>query len=172
MSAGSDFAYGTGDFTIEMWYNVTASTLPNYGEVLFAQSQSGVNYLILSSSHGLSPVKKALFKGATSTTEYTEGTWHHLLVTRNGTTVTLYFDNSAEGTSTNTENFSNTTYVPTIGAYTGQNTVSNFTGKIAQMRIYKGKGFSASEVQQNFDAMKGRYLDKPLTLSGISYSLT
>ena len=117
-------------------------------------------------------MKRALFKGSTSTTEYTEGKWHHLLVTRNGTTVTLYFDNSVEGTSTNTENFNNTTYVPTIGAYTGNNSVSNFTGKIAQMRIYKGKGFSASEVQQNFDAMKGRYLDNPLILSGISYSLT
>ena len=36
------------------------------------------------------------------------------------------------------------------------------------MRVYKGRGFSASDVQHNFDAMKGRYLDQPLTLSGVS----
>ena len=150
----------------------TGTTLQNYGEVLFSQSVAGINYFIVSSSHGLTPVKKALFKGIPSTTEYTVGKWHHLLVTRNGTTVTLYFDNSAEGSGSVTQDFSNTTYVPTIGNYTQTNTDAHFEGKIAQVRVYKGKGFSASDVQHNFDAMKGRYLDNPLILSGISYSLT
>jgi hypothetical protein len=31
---------------------------------------------------------------------------------------------------------------------------------------------SASEVKNNFDAMKGRFEQRPLILSGISYSLT
>ena len=34
------------------------------------------------------------------------------------------------------------------------------------------KELSQAEVTQNFDAMKGRFEQRPLILSGISYSLT
>ena len=45
-------------------------------------------------------------------------------------------------------------------------------GKISQVRVYKNKGLTASEVKKNYDEMKGRYLEESLVLSGISYSLT
>ena len=174
MSAGSDFAYGTGDFTVEIWFNVTGSNSEAWGEVLFAQTASGQNYFVVNTSE-YDPVQKKpgfIFGGGqgtktSSSSTYTQGIWHHFVVTRNGTTVTLYLDNSIEATVTANYNFNNTTYVPTIAGSTHSNGI-NFTGKIAQVRVYKGKGFSASEVQHNFDAMKGRYLDQPLTLSGVS----
>jgi hypothetical protein len=46
-----------------------------------------------------------------------------------------------------------------------------FDGKIAICRIYN-KVLTATEVTQNFDAMKGRFEQRPLILSGVSYSLT
>ena len=94
--------------------------------------------------------------GVISSTAYTEGTWHHYVVTRNGTTVTIYLDNSSVGTVTCSQDFDNTTYVPTIGS-NSQQTFGHFDGKIAQLRIYKGKGFSASDVSQNYNATKSRY---------------
>ena len=47
MSAGSDFAYGTGDFTVEIWFNVTGPNSEPWGEVLFTQTASGQNYFVV-----------------------------------------------------------------------------------------------------------------------------
>ena len=180
MSAGSDFAYGTGDFTFEFWFNVTGTSPQQYGERLYCQTVGGHNYINISTSQGSVVEKKPSFKHGTSgggtnrSTEftYTENNWHHYVISRNGTTLTQYIDGDLKNTHTGiNQNFDNTTYNPTIGAFTHVNS-NNFDGKIAQVRVYKGKGFSASDVQHNFDAMKGRYLDNPLILSGISYSLS
>ena len=180
MSAGSDFAYGTGDFTFEFWFNVTGTSPQQYGERLYCQTVGGHNYINISTSQGTVVEKKPSFKHGTSgggtnrSTEftYTENNWHHYVISRNGTTLTQYIDGDLKNTHTGiNQNFDNTTYNPTIGAFTHVNS-NNFDGKIAQVRVYKGKGFSASDVKHNFDAMKGRYLDNPLILSGISYSLT
>ena len=164
VSAGSDFAYGTDDFTVEIWFNVTGTSPAAWGEILYAQQGPSHNYFLCVASE-LNPVQKKpgfIFGtggGGTKTlssTTYTEGTWHHYVVTRNGTTVTIYLDNSSVGTVTCSQDFDNTTYVPTIGS-NSQQTFGHFDGKIAQLRIYKGKGFSASDVSQNYNATKSRY---------------
>ena len=164
ISAGSDFAYGTGDFTVETWFNVTGTSPAAWGEILYAQQGPSHNYFLVVSSE-FSPVQKKpgfIFGtggGGTKTlssTTYTEGTWHHLVVTRNGTTVTIYLDNSSVGTVTCSQDFDNTTYVPTIGSNSQQG-FGHFDGKIAQLRIYKGKGFLAADVSQNYNATKSRY---------------
>ena len=163
MSAGSDFAYGTGDFTVEIWFNVTGTTPQTWGEVLYAQTIGGTNYFKVNSARGNPPSKYPTFTYGTgggtavvSSTAYTEGTWHHYVVTRNGTALTVYLDNSSVATATVSHNFTNTSYVPTIGGYTHTNS-NNFDGKISIVRVYKGKGFSSSDVTQNYNAMKWRY---------------
>ena len=163
LPAGSDFAYGTGDFTIETWFNVTGTSPQTWGEVVFSQTVSGTNYFVVSTSTGNPVQKKPNFTygtgggtPTTSSTTYTENQWYHYVITRNGTTLTMYLNNSVVATATVSFNFSNTTYVPTIGAYTHSDTL-NFDGKISIVRVYKGKGFSSSDVTQNFDAVKSRY---------------
>ena len=42
---------------------------------------------------------------------------------------------------------------------------------ISNLQIYK-KALSQAEIIHNIDAMKGRFEQRPLILSGISYSLT
>ena len=32
-----------------------------------------------------------------------------------------------------------------------------FNGKISNLKVYKGKGLTAAEVAQNYNALKGRY---------------
>ena len=44
-------------------------------------------------------------------------------------------------------------------------------GYISNLQLYK-KELSQAEVIHNFDAMKGRFEQRPLILSGISYSFT
>ena len=57
--------------------------------------------------------------------------------------------------------------------YIGQNNnnTNEFSGRIANIKLYN-RTLTASEVKNNFDAMKGRFEQRPLILSGISYSLT
>jgi len=43
---------------------------------------------------------------------------------------------------------------------------------ISNVHVYKGKALNDAEVLFNYNAMKGRFEQKPLILSGISYSLT
>jgi 3D (Asp-Asp-Asp) domain-containing protein len=163
LPAGSDFAYGTGDFTIESWFNVTGTSPQTWGEIAFSQTVSGTNYFIAYISSGNPVLKKPTFTYGTgggtpivSSTAYTEDTWYHYVVTRNGTTLTMYLNNSVVATDTVSFNFNNTTYVPTIGAYTHSDN-HNLDGKISIVRVYKGKGFSASDVTQNYFAVKSRY---------------
>lgn len=43
---GPQFAYGTGDFTVEGWVYITANP-PNYLGVIFSQAVSGTNYFVV-----------------------------------------------------------------------------------------------------------------------------
>lgn len=163
LPAGSDFAYGTGDFTVEIWFNVTGTSPQTWGEIAFSQTVSGHNYLVVYTSSGSPVLKKPTFtygdgggSAIVSSTAYTEDTWYQCVVTRNGTALTMYLNNSVVATATVSYNFNNTTYAPTIGAYTHNNN-HNLDGKISIVRVYKGKGFSASDVTQNWNASKDRF---------------
>jgi hypothetical protein len=146
--AGTAFAYGTGDFTVEGWFFVPTMTLPNYGAALFAQTVSGTNYFLLyldGSSNGV-PSGKIGWTGATSgsgagiasgSNLYTAGTWNHFAVCRVSGMVTVYL-NGLGGTATaNSTNFTDTSYLPTVGGYTN-GAANNFTGYLSNLRVVKG----------------------------------
>jgi hypothetical protein len=164
LTASSQFAYGTGDFAVEGWFFCT-KTLPNFGERLFSQTVSGTNYFVVNiGTDVISPGQKVTFIFATSgggtqvnssnTWEY--DTWNHLTVSRISGSVIVYL-NTIGGTPTAcNQNFNNTTYVPTIGQYTHTNS-NGFGGRISALRVYMGKGLTATEVSQNYNALRSRY---------------
>ena len=45
-----------------------------------------------------------------------------------------------------------------MGAYGGNAGRYSMNGKISGVKIYKGKGLTAAEVTQNYNALKGRYV--------------
>ena len=57
------------------------------------------------------------------------------------------------------------------GATNSSNYHAWLDGRIGSVLMYN-LALSASEVEHNFDAMKGRFEQRPLILSGVSYSLT
>jgi len=144
--AGTAFAYGTGDFTVESWFfvpDMTASTI----RIIFSQSVSGTNYFVMGpQSSGSVLTGKIAFTGTGSgggteilsgSNLFTPGTWNHFAVCRVSGTVTVYL-NGVGGTPTaNATDFSNTSYVPTIGGYTHA-TTQNFNGYISNLRVVKG----------------------------------
>ena len=104
--------------------------------------------------------------------------WHHWDFTANASTgsMKIYLDGILWHSGTGkTKTFSNANgNVRNIGVnHTLQEGGGGYyhRGYISNLQIYK-KELSQAEVIHNFDAMKGRFEQKPLILSGISYSVT
>lgn len=86
----------------------------------------------------------------------TDGNWHYVGFTFNGTTKTAYIDGEPVGTQsvpagTLTNSFANRR----IGRF-GSSTSYYVNGDISQVKIYN-KALTSAEVKQNYNALKGRY---------------
>jgi hypothetical protein len=148
--AGSAFAYGTGDFTIEGWfYQLTALA---YGATLYAQTVSGTNYILITAgANSATPANNLVFhfntSGAatflTSTNQFQLNQWNHFAVVRQSGVAYLYINGVANGSAACTQDFSNTTYNPTIGTYSHSG-IQYFTGYISNFRIVKGTALYTS----------------------------
>ncbi len=142
--AGNAFAYGTGDFTIEGWFYQLTSLA--YGATLFAQTVSGTNYILITAgANSATPTNNLVFhfnvSGAatflTSTNQYQLNQWNHFAVVRLAGVAYLYINGVANGSAACTQDFSNTTYNPTIGTYSHSG-IQYFTGYISNIRVVKG----------------------------------
>jgi hypothetical protein len=156
ISPGSNFAYDTGDFTLEAWVK------PNFTApdgVIYAQTVSGTNYFICGITTS-SPYFIATSSGAGTVLlgpSYTYGNWTHVVFSRISGVIYSYTNAISGNTQNNTINLNNTTYVPTIGDETNHGSGNSFKGNISTVRIYKGKGLTMSEVTQNYNAQKSRF---------------
>ena len=69
-----------------------------------------------------------------------------------------FYSSTAGNTLTHSQTSHTTTYAEgkvRMGARSNGNQV--WTGNIPILQIYKGKGFTASDVSQNFNAQRGRF---------------
>ena len=151
----NDFILGTGDFTYETWIQITGSgTFMRMGSFI-NDADTGAspnltlktNEIYMYSSLDSGFLLKKLITSSTST-------WYHVVFTRVGTDIKLYRNGVLLDTVSNiTTNFVDDRLV------IGRNHVGTAfaTGHIAQTRLYKGKGFTDSEVLQNYDATKSTY---------------
>jgi hypothetical protein len=134
--ASAAFAPGTGNFTVEGWYYSGVAT--GNPQQIWAQTASGQNYFIISF---LPATSRFSFTGnavdAFSTAIATANTWNHFAVVRVGTSVTVYCNGIAGTPVTFADNFSNTTYVPTISGFTHSATYM-LTGYLSNLRYVKG----------------------------------
>ena len=92
---------------------------------------------------------------ASSTGTATTGAWKHIVGVFDGTTVKVYVDGVVGGT-TDTVTTANTASFPLrIGRFYDTATGS-WNGKIAIVHVYN-RTLSAAEIQQNYNAQKGRF---------------
>ena len=83
---------------------------------------------------------------------YSTDTWYNVVVTRSSNTYSLYINGVYKSDFTSTNSYS---YGPqSIG--TNYNGYERWDGKISQIACYD-TALSATQVQQNFDALKNRY---------------
>jgi hypothetical protein len=156
----SDFAFGTGDFTIECWiYSSDVSFATQRG---FLQTSDTVGGLKTSFTTGIligagSPVNGALFATVagtnvgSSTAVITTNTWYHIALVRNSGTSTLYVNGTSVGSATTTGNCSGT-YLAIGGYY---NTSYLYQGYIDELRITKG----IARYTSNFTPSTTQFLD-------------
>jgi hypothetical protein len=155
------------DITIFTWQYLTARD----STIMMASDGTGNNELIL--YNGFSGLLSDKFgvgiNSPAGTTTWLVSNltpplniWTNICVTRNGTTVNLYFNAVFDNTNTQTGNIqpgNNSPLLIGVDADSGdEGSLGNyFNGRIAQTSIYN-RALSATEVLQNYNATKGRYL--------------
>ena len=84
----------------------------------------------------------------------TDNEWVNIVITRTGNIVTIYKNTlPTVGAGSNTLNFSGTRSTKIFG---GVSNISSTQGSLSNLQIYN-KALSQTEVQQNFNALRGRY---------------
>ena len=149
--ASSLYAFGTGDFALECWY--------------YATSYSGYNHLMSLPDQGTMALKAntgdgAIYLYSPSWTTYgsTPGwtlalnTWNHVVFTRASSVGYAYLNSTPCGSAIGfTNNFS----AQILNIHNGWG-VEFVPCRISSTRMYN-RALSATEVTQNFNALRGRY---------------
>ena len=145
--ASANQAMGTGDCTFEWWAKTSDAT---GGYALSASDFLNITY-----SAG-TLYYQGVFYNTTMTfvnTTHYNGSWHHHAITRISGTVRWYIDTVQVGTGADALTYTNNNPILLMQGFFG------FTaGNMAVWRMYKGKGLTAAEVTQNYNALKSRYI--------------
>ena len=158
VQSNTDFAYGTGDFTIELWVYRTVS---NVTQVLIDQrTSSSTTYapLIFITSSNVLAYGEGTTQVITGATTVPLNAWSHVAVSRSGTDTKLFLNGAQQGSTYNdTRNYIQTPV--TIGIRFDGSTLP-FTGYIDDLRISKGVGLYTT----TFTAPTTRALVTPETV--------
>ncbi len=151
----SDLNFGTGDFTIETWVYIAAASSADpfgYRSALLignyyngASFSSGLGLLLVGSTSVTGTSFKLQYSnGSTWTTivgsgvSISNGAWHHLAVTRSGTSARAFLDGALCATNTNSTNIS-AGYLVNFGGMGADASYPQYiNGYLADFRSTKG----------------------------------
>jgi hypothetical protein len=155
----------TSTFTIESWIYMTAAPTNdslNLSALISVNSGGGVSTTNYMSFGPISNQKLRLrwydgsSKHAEGSTTLALNTWYHVVASVSSNAIKM-FVNGVQETLSGTTTLTNRSG-DAAGFALGQSyTYANYSGYISNVRVYKGKGLTAAEVQQNFNALRGRY---------------
>jgi hypothetical protein len=156
----------TGDFAINLWVNF--STYLQYQNVISSANDGNAVlgfWLEFGSARGFTLYSTGtnliVEDNLVSLTSLSTNTWHNVCVTRVGTgtnNVKLYVDNVLCGQNTSNLTVGSASQNLEIARYSkNAGTSFLFNGKIAVIQTYNNVGLSASEILQNYNALKGRF---------------
>ncbi len=157
------WAWGTGDFTIEMHVRFNAHT-SHAG--LYAQYVDANNYIIFywDTVTGVNFLHKATSTIASYQTAWTPAndTWYHLALVKQGSNIYFFIDGILQTTTITTAITSSTSFpdlavAPRIGDY-GDASTAMFNGWIDEVLILKGKAkYTATSLPLNFTPRTSTY---------------
>jgi len=154
-TTSSDFAVGTGDFTVEVWinpdqvvnYKTIFSTRPNNGSYT-----DGFNMWI--NVNGATGVYSNAFLTQSANGAIVPNQWTHVVAERYNSQLTTYVNGVGAATATNTQNFTRT--LASLGELSEQDG-EQYDGAMQDVRVYKG----VAKYKGGFD------VPKPYTPVGI-----
>jgi hypothetical protein len=136
--SGPQYAFGTGNFTVECWiYATAANDSPIYESRTTGLGSTGFTLTALSSSVIRVYTGSSSLIASSGTTYL--NTWTHVAVVRSGATTSLYINGTSVGTSAGMGNLTDQSTLIGAGRYSGVSTPNAFfTGYIDDLRITKG----------------------------------
>jgi plastocyanin len=144
------------DFTIDAWVKRGSATVvtnnpdPNSpGGTFFAYGQGGYGFAI-DQPTGRLLLTQIGVSGAFSVRTITDTNYHHVAVTKQGSTVTFYIDGVADASISYNPTFTFTSGAA-IGARGDGSVLNSFFGDIDELEIFN-RALSASEIQAIFNA--------------------
>lgn len=162
----NNFIAGPTALTICVWFSTTTTNgkkLIGFENNQLGTGSSAYDRMLYMGADGkiYFGIYDVTFNITASTSALNDGNWHYAVGTYGGegTTMRLYIDGFSNSTTTSNTPVNYNGYFR-IGSYaldgwTGSST-GYFNGKISQVSVYN-RGLTASEVQQNFNALRGRY---------------
>ena len=171
---------GTGNWTIEFWYMTpsftvspgASTTIPLISNINWYNSANGSFWITVKANRAIKGVFNHDSSNSNnfeveSTTIISTNIWYHFAFVKQGDTIRLYVNGIQEDTVAASDLSSSGFYAGgntlAIGRWQTYQTNSPTTsrygiGNFSSVRIYKDKGLTASEVLQNYNALKGRYV--------------
>lgn len=153
ISANSAFNFGTGDVTISAWI-YWDGTYMDTGREIYATGGSGsLDQFGIFNGFGL------VFGGVANNiaANYPPvNSWSFVCASKIGTNIKIYV-NGVETASGNQSSSIGSSSVPAYIGIRGADNYHPFKGNIAAFCLYNGKGLTAQEVLQNFNALRGRF---------------
>lgn len=164
MPENSDFAFGTGDFTVEFWAYKSANGINGYDCVFssFLTGNTPTFIVELSSSRGFCIVHipaSGSFRICSASATVNDSAWHHWAVCRSGTTWYLFKDGVA--LSKNQDQIAGGSIATSlnghwVGSELDGTTLYDFNGYIDELRITKG----VARYTSNFTPPSAPFPDK------------
>lgn len=160
--------FAANNFTIEMWIRPsslatineiiqtgsTNSTNNSYNIVLGYPSIGEISYFLSSNGNSWDMASGVAIGSSLNTSQ-----WYHAVLSRVGSTFTPYLNGNMVGTTTlSAGSLYNYNSNLTIGTYVNNGTPGGYYyGYMSVIRMYKGVGLTQQQVQQNFNACRGRF---------------
>ena len=141
VSSTSDFAFGTGGFTISFWIKPDGTNNSSGFGVNILDMRSAVDEATPSlwmSSVGSNSILKyyanGAYKAQTSTVTISSGTWYHVMVANDGSTTRIYLNGNSTPVASGTDTISYVAAGLTLGSYHANNYY--YQGSIDELGIW------------------------------------
>ena len=150
-------SFGTDPFSIEIWFRAHTQSP---AETIIGTNNTGTGTFDIGFDSSAKIKFWAQDSGggyANAVSSTTLNVWEHLIFVREGTGTNqfkIYKDGSLDTTGTVDTNFNSTAQLRIARSRNGS---YYYDGDLSLVRIYKNKALTAVEVEQNYNANKGRY---------------
>ena len=143
LTSSSTHNIGTGDFTLETWFNTTSTSNDTYFRRMFmldgpTGNATGNIQLSISSDGYVNGWTNGGDVDLRSSTGLNDGAWHHTALVRSGSTLTLYVDGTSVDSMTYSTSitFNSGSPRPRIGSYNGSG--GDWQGYLVDLRLVVG----------------------------------